>query len=423
MQKDHFLDYFMFENTTYTITEIQGLEIYNVKAGTTGVSKRMYNDKGSTFISSNDQNNVFLEKFIKQNNIEKALNEISIEPLSIDLSKEFSQKVQNIVNYLGDIISYNLLVRIDIRNNIIVTNTNMVPIIKKFKITTAEITIHIRKDGNPILIKRSISLDDSLDYEEQLNNFVQSLIDSYFLFINKPIISIPEHEYDLILPAGRGGIFIHEAIGHALESDHFFASNGILHEKMYKKIAGDNFTVSDKCSPSDIVYIGYADDGSPTHEVTLINDGIIEGVLSDRLTSKKWKIPNTGNGRACSFEQPVIPRMRNTYLHNGDYNPNDIIKETKCGVYALDIGGGEVDLITGDFVFNIYSGYYIKNGSAVGLTQPILFKGNIHKSIKEIDMIGNDLAFQYALCGKKGQNIPVSYGQPTIRIRGQVLKG
>lgn len=108
-------------------------------------------------------------------------------------------------------------------------------------------------------------------------------------------------------------------------------------------------------------------------------------------------------------------------MHNGTITPQSIISDTRYGIYALDIGGGQVDISSGEFIFNVFAGYYIESGVPVAMTKPFLFRGNVMDTIGKIDMIGNDLSFQFAVCGKGGQRIPVSYGQPTIRIKGQQL--
>lgn len=417
------LDYIDLQETTNLIINSRGNKIISTSNISKGIALRTYDGESSVFYSRNgDQNIPSIKSLIDKYNLYEKFDFSSNHSKSLTVSPNFGEKIEHLINRLENIITYDLLIKQEKKEDIILDETGKDPITNVVELTTAEISIYIQKEETPFLIKRSVALNDKKDYELQVCEFIDKLIYEYISYIGYPFKIIVSQEFDLILPAGRGGIFIHETIGHALEADHYFSINSLLHNKMYKKIANDDFSVSDISTPCNIIHSKCADDGSELKNVVLIKDGVTEGVLSDRLTSKRFGIPNTGCGRSSSFLQPVIPRMRNTFLHNGSNNPEEIMKETKSGIYALDIGAGQVDICTGNFVFNIYSAYYIENGNPIALIPPFLFKGNILKSIKQIDMIGNDLEFQYGVCGKKGQLLPVSYGQPTIRLSKQKIE-
>jgi len=285
-------------------------------------------------------------------------------------------------------------------------------------ILSADITAIINIFDYPFSIKKNVILSSEESIEGSLGNIIDNLIEEYKPYAKLPSIDVKTQVYDLVMPSGKGGILIHEAIGHALEADNFFSDKGILFSKWKKRIADKSISISDSPTHIEGLNFEYSADGSKTYDIQLVKDGIVEGLLSDRQTSRLYDICNTGNGRSSSYEHQVIPRMRNTYLHNGSHSHEEIISDTKKGIYILDIGGGQVDIKTGNFVFNVQSGCLIENGNLVSLTRPFLFKGNTLDIFDKIDMLGNNLKFQLANCSKHGQLLPVTYGQPTLRISG-----
>lgn len=219
-------------------------------------------------------------------------------------------------------------------------------------------------------------------------------------------------ELSLILPSGVGGIFIHEAIGHLHEADNFFSCNNVMRKNWFHKIADSSITIID--APLDNQEISC--DGNPIKSIPLVNKGVVEGVMSDAKTSDVFKIENSGNGRSNGFENVAIPRMRNTYLDRGSDSYESLIRSTKHGLLALDIGGGQTDSSSGAFMFNITHGLLIVNGEPVAQVGSTLFSGSTVDMLMRIDGLGNDLKYYNALCFKQGQAIDVSYGQPTLRF-------
>ncbi len=400
------LDYMILQNGISLIIQNYNKEISHAVSIVNGIGERRIVNNMSLFFA---ENNGYEKSFLAA---ERANEIFSFSQEYVDLIDYEFKKIQRN-------ITYNIVLRIENRHDTIFLDRKE-EITNEHNLTTAEITFYIEKGNRASVIKRDYYLKKNI--QEELLKHVRKLVEEYSTYVKLPEFQNKKDKYDLLLPSGRGGILIHETIGHALEADHFFSCNTVLKNMMYKRIGCEEFSVSDCRIVEGIVDVEYADDGSIAKTVNLINNGIIENVLTDRLTAKRWKLENTGNGRSQSFYHPVIPRMRNTFLHNGNYAINEIFDATKCGIYVLDIGGGQTDIVTGNFVFNVYSGYYIKNGVPVAAVGKFLFKGNIFDAIKSIDMIGNDLAFQNGICGKKGQIIPVSYGQPTIRLRKQSIE-
>ncbi|AZR74463.1 hypothetical protein BBF96_14355 [Anoxybacter fermentans] len=236
--------------------------------------------------------------------------------------------------------------------------------------------------------------------------------------------TVKPDKMDLVLAPGAGGILIHEACGHALEADEILEKNSVFSYRLGKKIAPDYITICDRGHiESDWVYEPYDSEGTKSNSVYLIKDGVISGVMTDLRTAKELNFKPTGNGRRESFQFQPICRMRNTYLEPREYSPEEIIKSTKKGIYATEFSGGEVNTQTGDFIFGVSSGYLIENGEITDAIKPFLYVGNTLDVLSRIDMVGNDLKFEIGDCGKSGQMVDVSYGQPTLRISSQKVGG
>jgi hypothetical protein len=273
----------------------------------------------------------------------------------------------------------------------------------------------------PLLIKEELVLSDEKNCHEQVISSLQKTVLKYKSVSKKKFIDINGKLLNLILPCADGGIFIHEAIGHSLEADYFYSKNSIIRKHWHKKIAHSDITVIDSCKSTDLTSFECSSDGSSPSDVVLIDKGFVTGVLTDLQHAETHKILNTGNGRSSGYEFKAIPRMRNTYLANGKFPFNDILESTSNGLLATEIGGGEVNSLSGDFMFNISAGLVVVEGEVAGISKPVLFVGNVFEAFAKIDMVGDDLAFKGAICGKKGQFIDVSYGTPTIRFEPMIM--
>lgn len=234
----------------------------------------------------------------------------------------------------------------------------------------------------------------------------------------------PAGEMTVVLSFSAGGTMIHEAIGHSLEADIIQKGASKYCGKMGKKIASSLITViDDPTLPNKRGSYRFDDEGNPSQKTVLVENGILKKYLYDYLTAKKDKIKTTGNGRRQSYHYRPIPRMSNTYIASGKSDPEEIIKLTKKGLFVKKMGGGQVDSVNGDFVFEVEEGYLIDDGKITKAVRGATLIGNGPKILKEIDMVGNDLGFEIGTCGKEGQGVPISDGQPTLRIPRIIVGG
>jgi len=165
------------------------------------------------------------------------------------------------------------------------------------------------------------------------------------------------------------------------------------------------------------------DEGTPTRRTVLIDHGLLQSYLHDRRSAGKQGLPVTGNGRRQSYQHLPIPRMTNTFIAAGDATVEQILAATPRGLYARKLGGGQVDPVTGDFVFAVTEGYLIEGGRVGPMVRGATLVGNGPKTLHKVDMIGQDLELAPGTCGKEGQSVPVSVGQPTLRISELTVGG
>ncbi len=234
----------------------------------------------------------------------------------------------------------------------------------------------------------------------------------------------PAGTMSVVLSSEAGGTMIHEAIGHSIEADlvqkGLSQYSGMIGEKVASDIITviDDATIEHKSGSYNI-----DDEGTPSQRTVLIEKGILKNYLYDILSARKDGKPSTGNGRRQSYHFKPVPRMSNTYIAAGESNPEDIVKSIQNGLFVKKMGGGEVNTVNGDFVFEVREGYEIKNGKICVLVRGATLMGNGPDILKKIDMVGNDLGFEVGTCGKDGQGVPVSDGQPTLRIPEIIVGG
>lgn len=234
----------------------------------------------------------------------------------------------------------------------------------------------------------------------------------------------PAGTMPVVLAAEAGGTMVHEAVGHGLEAD--LACNGlsVYKEKLGKQVASPLVTIiDDGTMPYKRGSFGVDDEGRPSRRNTLIENGILKSYMADELSCSKFGIEGTGNGRRESYRHKPIVRMTNTYLAPGKDNPDNILKETKLGLYVKSMGGGQVNTVTGDFVFAVTEGYLIRNGQIAEPVKGATLTGNGPEVLTKVDRVGNDLGFAIGTCGKDGQRAPVTDAQPTLRIPEMIVGG
>lgn len=228
----------------------------------------------------------------------------------------------------------------------------------------------------------------------------------------------------VVISSEAGGTMIHEAIGHGLEADLVQEGVSVYSGKLGQKIASEVITVIDDPTVPNMrgSYI-FDDEGTPSQKTVLVDKGILVNFLYDRYTAMKEGKKSTGNGRRQSYEHYPIPRMSNTFIAPGQHCPEQIIRSVDKGLFVKKMGGGQVNTVTGEFVFEVQEGYLIEKGSIGEPVRGALIVGTGQEILNSIDMVGSDLGFSIGTCGKNSQGVPVTDGMPTVRIPEIVVGG
>jgi len=244
--------------------------------------------------------------------------------------------------------------------------------------------------------------------------------------VNLASIPAPAGEMEVVLGAGWPGILLHEAIGHGLEGDFNRKQTSAFAGLMGSRVAAKGVTVVDDGTiPNRRGSLTIDDEGTPTSRTTLIEDGILVGFLQDRQNARLMNMRPTGNGRRQSYAHAPMPRMTNTLMLGGEASPEDMIKSVKRGLYAVNFGGGQVDITSGKFVFSASEAYLIEDGKVTAPVKGATIIGNGPDALTKVEMIGNDMALDPGIgtCGKNGQGVPVGVGQPTLKLSGLTVGG
>ncbi|MEO8557480.1 MAG: metalloprotease TldD [Rhodospirillales bacterium] len=244
--------------------------------------------------------------------------------------------------------------------------------------------------------------------------------------VNLESVDAPAGEMPVVLGAGWSGILWHEAIGHGLEGDFHRKKTSVFTKLMNEQIASKGVTVVDDGTMGDRRgSLTVDDEGTPSGRTVLIEDGKLVGLMQDRMNARLMGSKPTGNGRRQSHAYQPLPRMTNTVMLGGDASPVDIIGSVKRGLYAVNFGGGQVDITSGKFVFSCTEAYMIENGKIGPAVKGATLIGSGAEALKKIRMIGNDMKLDPGIgtCGKDGQGVPVGVGQPTLLIESLTVGG
>lgn len=236
----------------------------------------------------------------------------------------------------------------------------------------------------------------------------------------------PAGNMTVVLGSGWPGILLHEAIGHGLEGDFNRKGSSAFSGRIGQKVASSGVTVIDDGTiASRRGSLNIDDEGTPTQSTVLIENGILKGYLQDSLNARLMGAALTGNARRESYAHIPMPRMTNTCMLNGDMDPEEIIRSVKKGLYAVNFGGGQVDITSGKFVFSAAEAWMIEDGKLTYPVKGATLIGNGPDVLTRVSMIGNDMALDSGVgtCGKEGQSVPVGVGQPTVRIDGLTVGG
>ena len=244
--------------------------------------------------------------------------------------------------------------------------------------------------------------------------------------LNLEARAAPAGPMTVVLGPGWPGILLHEAIGHGLEADFNRKGSSAFAGCLGERVAARGVSVVDDGTLAGRRgSLNIDDEGNRTQCTTLIEDGVLTGYLQDTLNARLMKMPVTGNARRESFAHLPMPRMTNTYMLGGDRDPGEILASVKNGLYAVNFGGGQVDITNGKFVFSASEAYMIENGKLSYPVKGATLIGNGPEVLNRVSMIGNDLRFDpgIGVCGKEGQSVPVGVGQPTLRLDGVTVGG
>lgn len=244
--------------------------------------------------------------------------------------------------------------------------------------------------------------------------------------VNLESIPAPAGEMDVVLGPGWPGVMLHEAVGHGLEGDFNRKQTSAFAGLMGQQVAAKGVTVVDDGTISSRRgSLSIDDEGTPTNRTTLIEDGILVGYMQDRQNARLMGMKPTGNGRRQGYAHVPMPRMTNTYMLAGQRDPAEILASVKNGIYAVNFGGGQVDITSGKYVFQCTEAYRIENGKIGAPLKGAMMIGNGPTDLHRISMIGNDLALDDGIgtCGKHGQGVPVGVGQPTLRMDKVTIGG
>ncbi len=234
----------------------------------------------------------------------------------------------------------------------------------------------------------------------------------------------PSGRMTVVLSSQAGGTMVHEAVGHGLEADLSGQQMSVYSGRLGEEVASPLITVvDDPTLPGRRGSYNIDDEGVPSTRTVLVRKGVLEKYMTDKQTVLRDGYPATGNGRRQSFRHWPIPRMSNTIIEPGEHDPEEILRSVDRGLLVLKMGGGQVNTVSGDFVFEVSEGYMIRGGQAAEPVRGATLAGNGPEVLKSVDMVGSDLGFGIGTCGKDGQGVPVGDAQPTLRIPEIVVGG
>ncbi|MEG3192839.1 metalloprotease TldD [Lysobacter sp. D1-1-M9] len=244
--------------------------------------------------------------------------------------------------------------------------------------------------------------------------------------VNLEAVDAPAGVMPVVLGSGWPGVLLHEAVGHGLEGDFNRKGTSTYAGRMGQRVASPGVTiVDDGTLPGRRGSLNIDDEGTPTQCTTLIEDGVLVGFMQDTLNARLMGVAPTGNGRRESFAHLTMPRMTNTYMRAGTHDPQEMIGSIKRGLYAVNFGGGQVDITSGKYVFSATEAYLIEDGKVTAPVKGATLIGNGPETMQKVRMIGHDLALDegVGVCGKDGQSVPVGVGQPSLLIEGLTVGG
>lgn len=351
---------------------------------------------------------------------------VRIDPRSVEIRAKVDQvlSADAAVRSIDPRICQSKVLTLDSRKKVLMANS-LGELAEDERVSlTAQVQV-VARDGN--LIQTGVeSLGGAAGYElfetDPLEEVARRAAIRAVLMLRA--LPAPAGRMPVVLSSRAGGTMIHEAVGHGLEADLVQQRLSVYSGRMGERIASPLVSVVDDSTvPYKRGSFRFDDEGTPSRRTILIDKGVLKGYLYDRLTAMKDGATPTGNGRRESFRHRPVPRMTNTMILPGSEDPDEIIRATASGLFVVRMGGGQVNTVNGDFVFEVSEGYRIENGKIGEPVRGATLTGNGPGILMQIDRVGKDLGYAIGTCGKDGQGVPVADAQPTIRIPEMTVGG
>ena len=431
-----------YENTLVKTYEVIDSKLDTINSRIThGVGIRLAHNNDIVYGYTNDlkkkslyelvnriKNNFSNNRLIKEVNLErlkisKDKSVIKHNDMDDNKKKEYLLNIDKLARSIDSRIVQVDTVFYESDSEVIIANTNNTYVKENRPLTRLNITIIAKDDKRQTKSSKSYGISggyellDEIDIKKEVENLATSAIKKLSA---KPC---PSGEMPVIIGPGFGAVIFHEACGHSMEATTVSYNTSILSGKLNEKIASSKVSIIDdgtlKAKWGTTVY---DDEGNKTRKNVLIKNGVLKGYLIDYLNNRKMNMAITGSGRRESYKYAPTSRMNNTYLVKGHDKIEDMIKSVKYGIYAVNMGGGSVDPVTGDFNFAVNEAYLIENGKITDMVLGGSLIGNTLDILNNVSMVSDDLSFDTGFCGSVSGNVPVTIGEPTILV-SKILVG
>lgn len=341
---------------------------------------------------------------------------IALLRLADETARSASPHVQQVIANIAGVHEHILIA--DNQGNL---HTDIRPLVRM------NITVIVEKNGQRESAGTGGGGRFGFDYFNQADRIREYAEEAVRLaLVNLEAVDAPAGSQTVVLGSGWPGVLLHEAVGHGLEGDFNRKGTSAFSGRIGEQVAAKGVTVVDDGTLENRRgSLNIDDEGTKTNCTTLIEDGVLKGYMQDKLNARLMGGESTGNGRRESYAHLPMPRMTNTYMLPGEDDPQEIIASVDKGLYAVNFGGGQVDITSGKFVFSASEAYLIENGKVTRPVKGATLIGNGPDVLTRVSMIGNDLALDkgVGVCGKAGQSVPVGVGQPTLKIDGLTVGG
>ena len=431
-----------YENTLVKTYEVIDSKLDTINSRIThGVGIRLAHNNDIVYGYTNDLKKKSLNELVSRikNNFSnnRLIKEVNLERLKISRDKsvikhndmddkkkkEYLLNIDKLARSIDSRIVQVDTVFYESDSEVIIANTNNTYVKENRPLTRLNITIIAKDDKRQTKSSKSYGISggyellDEIDIKKEVENLAISAIKKLSA---KPC---PSGEMPVIIGPGFGAVIFHEACGHSMEATTVSYNTSILSGKLNEKIASSKVSIIDdgtlKAKWGTTVY---DDEGNKTRKNVLIKNGVLKGYLIDYLNNRKMNMEITGSGRRESYKYAPTSRMNNTYLVKGHDKIEDMIKSVKYGIYAVNMGGGSVDPVTGDFNFAVNEAYLIENGKITDMVLGGSLIGNTLDILNNVSMVSDDLSFDTGFCGSVSGNVPVTIGEPTILV-SKILVG